>query len=138
MNGVNQKKSQPDAPKAKVKRSKKRVSPRKQSTLKSLASGRFLTNEAFIKQIPFLIFGFGLMMLYIWNAMTGERLSRETIDMKKEMEEARNEFIMTKSMLSDSTKQSNIAKRLDELGIEENKTPPEKIFVSKSEMSYPN
>ncbi len=137
MSGVNQRKPQPESPKRKVKRRKKSVT-RKPSTLKSIASGRFLTNAAFVKQIPFLIFGFGLMMFYIWNAMTGERLSRDTIDMKKEMEEARNEFIMTKSMLSDSTKQSNIAKRLDELGIEENKTPPEKIFVSKSEMSYPN
>lgn len=137
MSGVNQRKPQPESPRRKVKRRKKRVT-RKPSTLKSIASGRFLTNAAFVKQIPFLIFGFGLMMFYIWNAMTGERLSRDTIDMKKEMEEARNEFIMTKSMLSDSTKQSNIAKRLDELGIEENKTPPEKIFVSKSEMSYPN
>lgn len=137
MSGVNQRKPQPESPKRKVKRRKKSVT-RKPSTLKSIASGRFLTNAAFVKQIPFLIFGFGLMMFYIWNAMTGERLSRDTIDMKKELEEARNEFIMTKSMLSDSTKQSNIAKRLDELGIEENKTPPEKIFVSKSEMSYPN
>lgn len=116
-------------PKPKVKR--------RTGIFKSMATGKFLATESTIKSVPFFLFLAIIGMLYIGNNFYTERTIRKANHLKKELKELRFEYIATKSQYSDSTKQSKVARRLAEMGIQEAIKPPEKIFVKESELTYP-
>lgn len=134
MLGFNKKKG-PSAPAASVSTPEKKRS--RPDVFKNMASGKFLTNDSTLKLVPFFLFLALLGMLYIANNHYYERTVRNTNHIKKELKELRFEYIATKSQYSDSTKQSKVARRLAEMGIQEAVRPPEKIFVSESELTYP-
>jgi len=134
MLGFNKKKTPPPTVAADSTPKKKTSRP---DVFKNMASGKFLMNESTIKSVPFILFLALLGMLYIANNHYYERTVRSTNHIKKELKELRFEYIATKSQYSDSTKQSKVARRLAELGIHEAVRPPEKIFVSERELTYP-
>ncbi len=104
---------------------------------KNMATGKFLATESTIKSVPFFLFLATIGMLYIGNNFYTERTIRKSNHLKKELKELRFEYIATKSQYSDSTKQSKVARRLAEMGIQEAVRPPEKIFVKQRELTYP-
>lgn len=98
------------------------------STMQKMADFDFnISREWMVKQIPFALFIMMLLLLHIYNVHSTERIIRKTDKLNKEVKELRSEYITILSQLMSESKQSNVAKKLDTLGIKELTTPPIKI-----------
>jgi cell division protein FtsL len=98
------------------------------STMQKMADFDFnISREWMVRQIPFALFVMVLLLLHIYNVHTTERIIRKTDKLNKEIKELRSEYITILSQLMSESKQSNVAKKLDTLGIKELTTPPIKI-----------
>jgi hypothetical protein len=99
------------------------------SMLKSVLLGTILTRSKVIRLLPFLIYITLLSLLYIFNANASVKTIIEVSKIKKQNEELRFEFVNTKAKLMRLTRQSELAKRLENRKIFEAKIPPRKIIV---------
>ena len=95
--------------------------------LSSVFSGTFLTNESTLKHVPFLLFLAFIAILYIANGYQADDKIREVNKITNELKELRSEYISTKSDLMFVSKQSEVAKAAEPLGIKEPIVPPMKI-----------
>lgn len=75
----------------------------------------------------------GLVIFYIYLQHNYESLIRQIEKSKAEMEDRRAAYISQKSAYMYAGKQSEIAKKLNEQGLEESITPPNKILVDTNE-----
>lgn len=100
--------------------------------VKSILEGSFLVRDKVIGLLPFLIFLTGIGVLYIFNSNYANRTIITIGKTKKQIEEQRFEYINTKSKLMQTTRQSEIAKRLQSSGLKESKTPPRKIVIDQT------
>jgi hypothetical protein len=100
--------------------------------VKSILEGSFLVREKVIRQLPFLIFLTCIGLLYIFNSNYANRSIISISRTKKQIEEQRFEYINTKSKLMHTTRQTEIAKRLQTSGLKESKTPPRKIRIEEA------
>ena len=110
-------------------------SSRKENQVRNLIDGSFLTNEATVKQIPFLFFLVVVAIIYISNTYYAEKIMRKTNSVNNEIKELRSEYITSKSDLMFISKQSEVAKSADEmkLGIKESVVAPKKIVIEKAQ-----
>ena len=115
---------EPKEPKGKGKQAAGKV--------KSILEGSFLVREKMIGLLPFLIFLTGIGLLYIFNSNYANRTIITISKTKKQIEEQRFEYINTKSKLMQTTRQTEIAKRLQNNGLKESKTPPRKIVIEQT------
>lgn len=98
------------------------------STMQKMADFDFnISRDWMVRQIPFALFIMLLLLLHISNVHSTERIIRKTDKLNKEIKELRSEYITILSELMSESKQSNVAKKLDTLGIKELTTPPIKI-----------
>lgn len=104
----------------------------KVGTLKSILVGEFFVRKNVIKLLPFLIYLTCIGMLYIFNSNYANRTVISISKTKKQIEEQRFEFINYKSKLMHTTRQTEIAKRLNSSGLKESKTPPRKILIEQT------
>lgn len=95
--------------------------------LSSVFSGTFLTNESTLKHVPFLLFLAFIAILYIANGYQADDKIREVNRITNELKELRSEYISTKSDLMFVSKQSEVAKAAEPMGIKEPVVPPMKI-----------
>lgn len=102
--------------------------------LSSVFSGSFLTNEKNLKQLPYIIFLTFLAILYIANGYYADDKIREVNKISNQLKELRTEYIYTKSQLMFASKQSEVAKSVQELGLKEPVVPPIVIEVDSSEL----
>ncbi|MCG9880712.1 MAG: hypothetical protein MH472_08960 [Bacteroidia bacterium] len=79
------------------------------------------------KQMPYLVYLFFLVMLFIYNSHRSEKIIREADKLQQEVKDLRSEYISELSQLMGESKQSAVAKKLAPHGIKELKTPPSKI-----------
>ncbi|MFA5973883.1 MAG: FtsL-like putative cell division protein [Lentimicrobiaceae bacterium] len=100
--------------------------------IKSVLEGSFLAREKVIRLLPFLLFLTGIGLLYIFNSNYANRTIISISKTKKQIEEQRFEYINTKSKLVQITRQTEIAKRLQNSGLKESKTPPRKILIEQT------
>lgn len=100
--------------------------------VKSILEGSFLVREKMVGLLPFLIFLTGIGLLYIFNSNYANRTIITISKTKKQIEEQRFEYINTKSKLMQTTRQTEIAKRLQYSGLKESKTPPRKIVIDQT------
>ena len=100
--------------------------------VKSILEGSFLAREKVIGLLPFLIFLTAIGLLYIFNSNYANRTIITISKTKKQIEEQRFEYINTKSKLMQTTRQTEIAKRLQYSGLKESKTPPRKIVIEEA------
>jgi len=105
---------------------------KKPSGVKSILEGSFLVREKVIGLLPFLVFLTGIGLLYIFNSNYANRTIISISKTKKQIEEQRFEYINTKSKLMQTTRQTEIAKRLQNSGLKESKTPPRKIVIDQT------
>jgi cell division protein FtsL len=105
---------------------------KKPSGVKSILEGSFLVREKVIKLLPFLIYLTCIGLLYIFNSNYANRTIISISKTKKQIEEQRYEYINTKSKLMQTTRQTEIAKRLQSNGLKESKTPPRKILIDQA------
>ncbi len=101
--------------------------------VKSILEGSFLVRDKVIGLLPFLIFLTAIGLLYIFNSNYANRTIITIGKTKKQIEEQRFEYINTKSKLMHTTRQSEIAKRLEYSGLKESKIPPRKIVVDQTD-----
>jgi hypothetical protein len=86
-----------------------------------------LNAEAATKALPFVLFIAFLGMLYIANMHMAERSIRDINKISKEVKELSWDYKTTKADLAYKSTLTEVAKRVDTLGIKESLTPPQKI-----------
>lgn len=98
-------------------------------------SGNFLAGDKVVRNLPYTLFLVFLALVYIANGYLAEDTVRKINRVGNELKELRSEFITTKSDLMSTTKQSELAKIIEErgLGLEESYDPPKKIVVTEDE-----
>lgn len=123
-------KQRPEEIIAPVEKAKK---PRKKGVLakglSSVFSGTFLTNEKNLKHLPYILFITFLAILYIGNGYYADGKIREFNKTTNEIKELRSDYISTASELMIASKQSEVAKAVEPLGLKEPVVPPIKIEV---------
>lgn len=87
--------------------------------------------EGTFKLFPFVLFISFLAFIYIANNYYAERKVRKINAIHKELKEIKYEHISTKSKLMQLSKQSQIAKKIEQAGIKES-TEPVKIIRTES------
>jgi hypothetical protein len=95
--------------------------------LSAVFSGTFLTNEKTLKHLPFLLFLALIAILYIANGYYADDKIREVNKINNELKELRSEYISVKSDLMFVSKQSEVAKSVELMGLKEPVVPPMKI-----------
>ena len=96
-----------------------------------LIVGDYLSKESVVKNLPFLGFIAFLAIIYIANTYYSEKTFKQIERTKTELKELRYQYITTKAMLMYYSKQSEIAKRSEKMGLKETVVPPYKIFYNK-------
>lgn len=100
--------------------------------LSAIFGGTFLSNERSLKHIPYVLFLCLLGLLYIANGYWADGKIRTQNKLIAEIKELRSEYISSKSDLMFISKQSEVAKAVEKLGIREPIVPPMKILVTDS------
>lgn len=101
--------------------------------VKGILSGSFLSRERAVKVLPYLFFITFLGICYIANGYQTEKLVRKLYKTTNNVKELRSEYITTKSELMYISKQSQVARATENLGLRELVRPPKKIVISKEE-----
>ena len=95
----------------------------------NVLNGSFLTRENVIRNMPFILFCAGLMIIYIAYGYQTERIVRQLDRTGSELKELRSEYITVRSQLEKKEQQSQVASGIGALGLEESVVPPVKITV---------
>ena len=80
-------------------------------------------------QLKYVVWVSGLIVVYIISSLNAESLIHKIDKMKAEVEEKRADYTTQKADFMKAGKQSEIIKRVEPMGLQENKTPPTKIVV---------
>lgn len=109
--------------------------PEGKNPLKNVIDGSILTRDSVIDQLPYVLFLTLIAVLYIGNRYHAEKIVRESIKIQAELKELRAESITTASKLMFISKQSEVAKLVNEhgLGLKEAVEPPKKLVVNYDE-----
>ncbi len=97
--------------------------------LEGIFGGTFLANEKNYKHIPFMLFVACATIVYIAYGYYADDTIREVNKITNNLKELRSEFIYTKSELMFASKQSEVAKAVEQIGLKEPTTPPLKIEI---------
>lgn len=84
-----------------------------------------------VKYLPKILFCFILCLLYIGNSHYAEKTIRKIDRIQSEVEDLRADFTTLKSDVMFASKQSEVARRVKALGLEESLKPPFKVVVEK-------
>ena len=82
-----------------------------------------------VQYLPQILFVATLLLLYIGNAHYGERTTRQTDKLKTEVDDLRADYTTLKAELMFASKQSEVARKVASLGLEESSIPPYKIII---------
>jgi len=109
----------------------------KKNLFKSLES-RLRLDQVFknglpVQYLPYVLYISIILVLYIGNAHYAERTVRRIDKLKTEVEDLRADYTTLKAELMYASKQSEVAKKVKLLGLEESKRPPYKIIVKEGE-----
>ena len=99
------------------------------NALSKVFVGLFLSNDKAVEMIPFILFLGVIAILYIANGYYADDKIREVNKTSNEIKEKRTEYISTTSDLMFVSKQSEIAKRVEKLGLKEPVVAPMKIEI---------
>ena len=80
---------------------------------------RWLNYQSVVKQVPFFLFLSGLAVLYIFNGHYADKTIRKINRISKEVKELKYEYIAVKSKLLYQSKQGELAKAVEPLGLKE-------------------
>lgn len=87
-----------------------------------------------LKIVPHILFTTGIILFYIANSYYAEKMVRETQTLKKEIEDLRADYTTMKAQYMYVSKQSEVAKGVEKLGLVESKKPPYKVKINKKEL----
>jgi hypothetical protein len=95
--------------------------------LSKIFGGAFLSDDRAVQHVPFVMFLGLLAILYIANGYYADDKIREVNKVTNQIKELRTEFISSKSDLMFVSKQSEVAKAVEPLGLQEPVVAPMKI-----------
>jgi len=90
--------------------------------------GDYLSKEWVVGNLPFLLYVAILAMFYIGNTYYTEKTYKDIERTKNELKELRFQYINTRSELMFRSRQSEIIKQAEALGLKESILPPYKIL----------
>ena len=100
----------------------------------SVLNGSFLTRENVLRNMPFILWCAGLMVVYISYGYHTERVVRELQRSTEAVKEMRLDHLSTQAALEEEERQSRVAMRIRELGLRESLDPPAVVNVSEDEL----
>ena len=83
--------------------------------------------------LPYVLFVVVLGLFYIGNTHYADKTNRKIIKLEREVEDLRADYTTLKADYMYSSKQSEVAKKVKELGLVESQEPPYKIEIEESE-----
>lgn len=86
-----------------------------------------------VQYLPKILFVLLLGLLYISNTHYGEKTVRRIDQVGSEVEDLRADYTTLKSDLMFASKQSEVARKVKNLGLKESMNPPTKVVVDKDE-----
>lgn len=86
-----------------------------------------------VKYLPKIVFAVLLGVIYVWNTHYAERTVRKIDKLETEVEDLRADVTTLEADYMYSSKQSEVAKKVKALGLEESKKPPYKIVAEEGE-----
>jgi len=103
----------------------------KNFSFKNFINGQYLNNKEFTTHLPYVIFLVILALIYINNHYSIEKLMREHMEVSNQMQELKFEAVTTSSELTRMSRESEIARRVREAGLELEvlRTPPRHLKV---------
>jgi hypothetical protein len=110
------------------------VHTRKQgSVLKELLSGSMVSDRIILKNFWYILMLTILGAVYIANRFNAEKINRESNRLSREVRDLRAESLSTSADLMEASRQSEVYRMVKErsLGLEELRTPPYRLIVSK-------
>jgi len=102
--------------------------------IQNILEGEFLSKESVVKNLPFLVFLAFIAIVYIANTYYAEKTFKEIEATRLELKELRYRYITSKSNLMFLSKQTEVSKRVQLLGLKETTVPPYKIFYAGQEL----
>jgi hypothetical protein len=107
--------------------------PKTASFIKELLSGSMISEKIILKNLGYVSLITLLAAIYIGNRFHAEKLTRETSRLQKEVRDLRAEALSTSADLMEVSRQSEVYRLVKEKGLnlEELKTPPYKLLVSR-------
>lgn len=110
---------------------KQEVREAKRVNLKDLIGGDVLSREIVIRQIPFVLFMFAILLFYIANQYRGDKVMKDIVDVEKRLKDLRTESVSTTFELMEKSKQTEVIRMIRERGLplEEAMEPPTTIEV---------
>lgn len=97
----------------------------------SVLDGSFLKRQNAARQLTFLFFLAGIVVLYIANAYYAEKTIRESTSTTKDIIQMQGEYISAQSKLAEKTRQSAVATKAAQMGLREAIVPPVKLTAEK-------
>jgi hypothetical protein len=97
--------------------------------LTKFLSNGFIAAEDATRALPFIVFLGFLGMVYIANRHLAEKNIRDIDKLTKEVHELNWEYKVTKADLAYKSTLSEVAKRVDTLGVKESLQPAQKISI---------
>jgi len=102
--------------------------------LSKIFGGGFLSDERTTQHIPFILFLAFIAILYIANGYYADDKIREVNRVNNQIKELRTEYISSKSDLMFVSKQSQVAKAVEPLGLKEPVIAPMKIEIDSAKL----
>jgi len=122
-----------EEPQLKVKKEKVKDPENGTGFFKKLFTEGVVTKEAATEMLPFLLFLSFLCMLYIANSHMAVNNIRKIDKLSKEVKELSWEYKSLKADLMFRSKLTEVAKKVDTLGIKELTVPPKKLIIGNDE-----
>ncbi|MEQ9442332.1 MAG: FtsL-like putative cell division protein [Cyclobacteriaceae bacterium] len=82
-----------------------------------------------VRFVPYVLYFTIIGLFYIGNNHYAERMIRKRNQLEQEVEDLRANYTTLKAGYMLESKQSEVAKRVERLGLKESDTPPHKIIV---------
>lgn len=103
------------------------------SFVKELLSGTMVSEKIILKNFGYVALITLLLAIYIGNRFHAEKITRESTKLQREVKDLRAEALSTSADLMYVSRQSELFRLIREKGLnlEEMKTPPYKLLVSK-------
>lgn len=95
----------------------------------SVISGGFLAGDKAVSTLPFLLYIAFLGMLYIANGYYAHNRLKDLDSLDNSITELRTQYIIAKDKLMYLSKESELNKTTNNMGLKEPVVPPEKIIV---------
>jgi hypothetical protein len=86
-----------------------------------------------VQYLPKILFVMALGLIYISNTHYAEKTVRQINSIQAEVEDLRADYTTLKADLMFASKQSEVARKVQPLGLKESLTPPYKIEVEEGE-----